>query len=96
MPVEHRPPPGLETFVACAWIGTTTGASVLPDGCVDVVWSAEQVVVAGPATRPADVPAVEGDARLGVRFRVGLAGPALGVPARALRDEEVPLGELWG
>jgi len=31
-----------------------------------------------------------------VRFRVGVAGAALGVPADALRDFSVPLEELWG
>ncbi|MDL4770942.1 DUF6597 domain-containing transcriptional factor [Actinomadura xylanilytica] len=71
---------------------------VVPDGCVDLVWwwRDAQVRVAGPDTGP--VPAViePGDALVGVRFGPGLAPPALGVPADAVRDGRVPLRELWG
>ena len=33
---------------------------------------------------------------LGVRFRVGAAGPALGIPAAELRDRTIPVAALWG
>ena len=32
----------------------------------------------------------------GVRFRLGVAGTALGLPAGELADETVPVAELWG
>ncbi len=32
----------------------------------------------------------------GVRFRLGVAGTALGLPAGELTDLEVPLAEVWG
>jgi AraC-like DNA-binding protein len=70
---------------------------VVPDACADVVWIAgERLVVAGPATGPvlSELPA--GAAAVGVRFRVGAAGSALGVPASELLDRTVALGDLWG
>jgi transcriptional regulator GlxA family with amidase domain len=40
--------------------------------------------------------ATPGQSRVGVRFRIGAAGAALGLPAGELRDRGVALGELWG
>jgi AraC-like DNA-binding protein len=68
----------------------------MPDGCVDVVLHAGQLMVAGPATVAMQVPAAPGHGSCGVRFRVGAAGAALGVPADSLRDQSVPLATLWG
>jgi AraC-like DNA-binding protein len=95
---EFEPPPELRPFVACVWTGTTSGegAAVLPDGCVDVVWTGAELVVAGPATevvRPRLRPGLQ---KLGVRFRVGAAGAALALPAHELLDATVPLAEVWG
>lgn len=93
---ELPPPPGLERQVACAWESGGTATRVLPDACVDIVWSQGRLIVAGPATGSVLAPATPGQGRCGVRFRVGLAGAALGLPASALRDESVPLDEVWG
>jgi AraC-like DNA-binding protein len=88
------------THVACVWIRDAEPAArmhrVLPDACVDVVWSGERLVVAGPATGPvmANVPA--GAVAMGVRFRIGAAGAALGMPAAELLDATVALDDLWG
>ena len=92
---EFRPPTGL-SHVACGWIGDGSAACVMPDGCVDVVWFAGQLMVAGPATVAVQVPAAPGHDSCGVRFRVAAAGPALGVPVDSLRDLTVPLAALWG
>jgi AraC-like DNA-binding protein len=93
---ESAPPPGLEALVACVWISHDGEVRVLPDACVDVVCSGGRLVVAGPATAATLAPATPGQERVGVRFRVGAAGAALGVPAGELRDQGVPLAELWG
>src|SRR3954452_2682227 len=97
MPYRELPPPlGLEPYVACVWTRSGAGGPVLPDGCVDVVWTGSELVGAAPATR-AVLPRIERDpVKLGVRFRVGAAGAALGLPADELLDETVPLSEIWG
>lgn len=93
---EERRPPSVAAHLACLWVDDGAAASVLPDGCVDVVLSAGRLEVAGPATVAVEVAATPGQPRCGVRFRTGLAGAALGVPADQLRDLTVPLAELWG
>jgi AraC-like DNA-binding protein len=93
---ELAPPRGLEQQVACVWIGDGSAVHVLPDACVDIVWTQGRLVVAGPATGPDLAAATPGQGRCGVRFRVGAAGAALGLPASALLDEIVPIEEIWG
>ncbi len=95
---EYPPPAELRPFVACLWTGTTSGegAAVLPDGCVDVVWTGLDLIVAGPATRVARPRLRPGLPKLGVRFRVGAAGAALGLPAHELLDATIPLSDVWG
>ncbi|AOR31407.1 AraC family transcriptional regulator [Streptomyces fodineus] len=70
------------------------GGPVLPDGCMDLMWSEGRLLVAGPDTR-AYVP--EGPPRswAGVRFFPGTAPALLGVPAHELRDQRVDLADLW-
>src|SRR4051794_37251144 len=92
---ELPPPPGLEPYLACVWTKSGPGGPVLPDGCVDVVWTGVELVVAGPATRVA-VPHTAPDAtKLGVRLRVGAPRAAPGLPADELLDQVVPLSEIW-
>ncbi|MGW1048619.1 helix-turn-helix domain-containing protein [Streptomyces sp. NPDC002521] len=72
----------------------TVGGPVLPDGCMDLLWSEGRLLVAGPDTRPY-VP--EGPPRswAGIRFFPGTAPTLLGVPAHELRDLRVDLADLW-
>jgi AraC-like DNA-binding protein len=93
---EIAPPPALQALVACVWVSHGGATSVLPDGCVDVVLSGERLVVAGPATEAVVAEETPGLHRVGVRFRVGVAGAALGLPVAELRDRGVGLDELWG
>lgn len=69
---------------------------MLPDACVDVVFSGERLVVAGPATVAVTAEETPGVHRVGVRFRVGVAGAALGLPVGELRDQGVGLDAVWG
>lgn len=94
---ELPPPPPIAAHVTCLWTRDGPAAGrVLPDGCVDIVWTGERLIVAGPATR-AVVPEVSADAtKVGVRFRTGAAANALGLPAAELRDESVALEDVWG
>src|SRR4051794_5489738 len=93
---ELPPPPGLEPFLACVWTSSPgPPGPVLPDGCVDVVWTGLSLVVAGPPTQVAHPVTAPEATKLGVRFRVGAAGAALGVPADELVDAAPPLADLW-
>jgi AraC-like DNA-binding protein len=94
---EFAPDEALSDLVACTWEREAGGrpTRVLPDGCVDLVWRSGELVVAGPDTGPVRSPARAGEHVIGLRFRTGAAGPALGLPASALRDARVPLEELW-
>ena len=97
--MAYREIPQPSPHIACLWIRDPEPAPqrrrILPDACVDIVWAGRRLVVAGPATGPqmADVPA--GTAAFGVRFRVGAAGAALGLPAAELLNATVPLDEIW-
>jgi AraC-like DNA-binding protein len=93
---ELPPPPGLEAHVACMWTSHDRAARVLPDACADIVFVGGRVIVAGPATEATATRPTPGQGRCGVRFRVGSAGAALGLPAIELLDRGVPLAEVWG
>jgi AraC-like DNA-binding protein len=91
----YRELPTTNPFVACLWTreGAPEPRRILPDACVDIVWTGRRLIVAGPATQATT--ATTGTA-LGVRFRVGAAGAALGIPASELLDASVPLADVWG
>ena len=67
---------------------------VLPDGCMDLLWSEGRLLVAGPDTR-AYVPGGPPAAWAGIRLFPGTAPALLGVPAHELRDRRVELADLW-
>ncbi|MFI0406974.1 helix-turn-helix domain-containing protein [Actinomadura sp. 3N508] len=99
-PTGYReyPEPGL----ACSWEAALPDDAepflqrVVPDGCVDLMWSASGILVAGPDTGPMPAVVRPGDAVAAVRFGPGTAPPVLRVPADAIRDGRVPLRDLWG
>jgi AraC-like DNA-binding protein len=94
---EYRPPAGLEPVVACVWeSGALVDGTqrVLPDGCVDLVWLGDHVVVVGADTGH-KVWGPVGAAVCGIRLRPGTAGNVLGLPADQVRDQQVPLELLW-
>jgi len=101
VPVAYRelaPPHELAHLVRCLWIRTGTGGEtlVLPDGCVDVVVRDGRAIVAGPDTGAVRGWVGRGDVVTGVRLRPGAGGAALGVGADELRDQRVPLDDIWG
>ncbi|MBL1084088.1 helix-turn-helix transcriptional regulator [Streptomyces actinomycinicus] len=82
---------------AVVWTNSPSGADgrpVLPDGCMDLLWSEGRLLVAGPDTRP-HVPRGPARSWAGVRFFPGTAPTLLGVPAHELRDRRVELADLW-
>ncbi|MFD9885958.1 helix-turn-helix domain-containing protein [Streptomyces alboflavus] len=76
--------------------GAPAVSPVLPDGCMDLLWTEGRLYVAGPDTH-AYLPGVRESGRyVGVRFAPGTAPAILGAPAHELRDRRVELADLWG
>ncbi|MFD7709585.1 helix-turn-helix domain-containing protein [Streptomyces sp. NPDC059786] len=74
--------------------GAPHARPVLPDGCMDLLWNGDRLLVAGPDTRAYRPEG--GPARwTGVRFFPGTAPTLLGVPAHELKDRRVELSDLW-
>ncbi|MEW2636310.1 helix-turn-helix domain-containing protein [Streptomyces sp. NPDC048389] len=84
--------PGAVVWTRTAGPGVTR--PVLPDGCMDLLWSQGRLLVAGPDTRAH--PPGGAAAWTGVRFAPGTAPALLGLPAHELRDRRVELADLWG
>ncbi|MGY4102745.1 helix-turn-helix domain-containing protein [Nocardia sp. R16R-3T] len=84
---------------AVVWTNTiATGPAalpVLPDGCMDLLWSNGRLLVAGPDTRAYQADGAAGARWVGIRFAPGSAPALLGVPAQELRDKRVELADLW-
>jgi AraC-like DNA-binding protein len=100
---EVLPCEALRDRVACFWTHASDGGThvVLPDGAMDIVsrlgdGAGPAAMVVGTMTRAIVVPTVRPTVVIGVRFRPGAAGELLGVSARELRDEDAPLGDVWG
>jgi AraC-like DNA-binding protein len=97
---EIPPPRPLRGEIECAWTaGVAAGApaesiDVLPDGCMDLVWTGRELLVAGPDTGPHPVSRAPGVLSAGLRFAPGRLPALLGVPAAEVRDLRAPLAEL--
>lgn len=70
------------------------GCRVLPDGCMDLIWSGGTLVVAGPDTQTHHAPGST-VAVTGLRFAPGSGPQVLGVPAHEVRDSRVALEDIW-
>src|SRR4051812_3216413 len=100
-PTLRRRPrrPELAGVVSAVWATVVptgvTALRVLPDAAVDLVLAGEHLAVAGPDTRPC-IERLQPGLVIGLQLRPGAVPAVLGAPATAVRDERVPLGELWG
>lgn len=106
---EHAPAPRLTRFVETYWsIRHGGGRSevvdrVLPDGCMDVIFSlagpsslpAGTSVAVGTMTEPLAVGRTDSTHLWGVRFRPGTGAILIGVAAHELTDLVAPLGDFW-
>jgi AraC-like DNA-binding protein len=67
-----------------------------PDGCLDVIWDTDgRLIVAGPDTGPHVHRGEPGRRLVGIRLGSGIGPLVLGVLARELIDQRVPLDALW-
>jgi len=95
---EQPVPAPWRALAECVWTSAAPVApevvDVLPDGCMDLVWSGADLFVAGPDTAPNPYTRAAGLAATGLRFRPGVLPALLDTPAAALRDARVPLTAL--
>jgi AraC-like DNA-binding protein len=90
----------LRDHLSCVWVNDLTRSAatdfyVVPDGCVDILWTGQNLCVAGPDTRPIHEQ-VRGRCRfVGIRFHPGAAYPWLGIPLSEILNARVPLAEFW-
>lgn len=81
---------------ATLWRSAGGGTStILPDGCIDILWWNNRLVVAGPDQRAHISESELGSVTLGIRFAPGTASGLLGVPAHAFTNQRIALSELW-
>jgi AraC-like DNA-binding protein len=101
---EIAPGPMLRQYVECFWSSLNFESApprhILPDGCVDILFSAGHgepisLAVVGLMTRPLAHPVKAGDRFFGVRFRPGMAS-AIIPEAPLLNDRIEPLECFWG
>lgn len=86
-------------IVACTWeqaTATQYEQQIVPDACVDLIWTGGRLTVAGPDTRPRVVMLESGSRLVGARLRPGTAGAILGLPASELRDVSPDAAEVLG
>lgn len=84
---------------AVLWGSVSGGGEtrVLPDGCLDLLWSSRSgLLVAGPDRTAHLSRSAPGDRWIGLRLPPGTGPAVFGVPAEELRDRRVPLADLWG
>jgi methylphosphotriester-DNA--protein-cysteine methyltransferase len=95
---EQPVPARWRSLAECVWTSAAPVVpevvDVLPDGCMDLVWSGADLFVAGPDTAPNPYTRAAGLAATGLRFHPGVLPALLGTPAAALRDARVPLAVL--
>ena len=86
-------------LVACTWEQIEPAARelrIVPDACVDLIWSGEELSIAGPDTRARVVALAPGTRFVGVRLRPGVAGAVLRVPASELCNCTADAAEVVG
>ena len=98
---EQPPVAALRRHFSCVWTNSLPAnhagsISVVPDGCVDIVWTDGFLHVAGPDLTAA-TPLFEPNTTIvGVRFQPGAARSWLGLPMSEIVGLQVDLGDLWG
>ncbi|WP_433318969.1 helix-turn-helix domain-containing protein [Micromonospora chersina] len=90
--------PGIPGAVRWASVSRGDGpVRVLPDGCLDLLWSSRAgLLVAGPDRHAHLSVSVPGERWVGLRLPPGTGPAVFGIPADELRDQRVPLDDLWG
>src|SRR4051794_8778658 len=70
-------------------------ARILPDGCMDLIWTGRELLLAGPDTVAHLASTQPGTAYAALRLPPGTGPAVAGLPAAALRDQRVPAAQVW-
>ncbi|WP_421578130.1 helix-turn-helix domain-containing protein [Shinella sp. M31] len=90
----------LADAVRCAWLhsapfeSVAARVAVVPDGCVDLLWTESGFMIAGPDRTAAFPPMRPGATILGLRFRPGIARHLLRCDLDALTGKVVAFDDL--
>ncbi|MGX7874164.1 helix-turn-helix domain-containing protein [Mesorhizobium sp. ORM6] len=98
---EAVPMPVLRDHFLCVWEHIIPwdhagSIAVVPDGCVDLLWSDNRLVVAGPDITAANPDLRPGATVLGMRFRPGAAAHWLGLPITEIVGSAIDMLDIWG
>jgi AraC-like DNA-binding protein len=88
--------PGVVLWRSEPDLGKAKPSLILPDGCLDLMWDGERLLIAGPdTTAHLHVPR-GGESFTALRFGAATGPAALGVIANEVVDRLVPLEDVWG
>jgi AraC-like DNA-binding protein len=100
---EFEPPEHLKPFVECFWTHQPGSAvldyPVLPDGCVDIVYSPgtrRELQVVGAMTSVRKFTLAARQVEFGVRFRPAMFQAFLPVRGLDITDQSLSLSDFWG
>jgi AraC-like DNA-binding protein len=97
--VSYTEYPLASPLVCCTWeqsTATEREQRIVPDACVDLIWSGQRLTIAGPDTRFRVAALAPGARLVGVRLRPGTAGAVLGLPASELCDAAPDAADVLG
>ena len=91
------PRSALARHVSCVWADrSATAEPLLPDACVELVWSGRGLFVRGADTHAHAAGSFPDRTFVVVRFRPGAAADVLGLHGDELADARVGISALWG
>ncbi|MBK0012979.1 DUF6597 domain-containing transcriptional factor [Stenotrophomonas sp. S41] len=98
---EHPAPAALRGAFGQLWqsqldADASGSITVLPDGCVDILWRNGVLFAVGPDRVAAHPQLAPGAQVLGARFQPGQAQAALGISLADMLGQAIPLAELKG
>jgi AraC-like DNA-binding protein len=75
--------------------GPAGRTEILPDGCMDLIWTGTGLMVAGPDTGPVTVEGSRSTDMTAIRFDPGIGALVIGCPAHELINGRFTLDEVW-